>query len=81
MHFQLTLSQPRLKRSLDGLSFLLGPTVHQPVIRITAPWEVGEFPFHPEIKCVVQEQIRQNRADYSPNAEGNFLPRAAGPDW
>jgi hypothetical protein len=43
---------------LEGLGFLRGPAVHQPVIRVPAPREVGVCPSHPEIKCVVQKQIR-----------------------
>jgi hypothetical protein len=46
-----------LKLSLEGLGFLLGPTVYQPIIRIPTPWEVGVGPFHPEIKRVVQEKV------------------------
>jgi hypothetical protein len=47
MHLQVTLRQPSLKISLDGLRFLLGPTVHQPVIRISTPREAVVFPTHP----------------------------------
>jgi hypothetical protein len=72
MHFELAFRQPRLKFSLEGLSFFLGPTVHQPIVSIPTPWEVRVCPFHPEIKCVVQEQIRKNRTNYFPNAKGNF---------
>jgi hypothetical protein len=31
--------------------------VHQTVICVPTPWEVRMSPFHPEVECVVQEQI------------------------
>ena len=58
MQLQAAFRQPNLKLGPEGLGFLLVPAVHQPVIRIPAPREVGVCPSHPEIKCVVQEQIR-----------------------
>ena len=58
MQLQAAFRQANLKLGLEGLGFLRGPAVHQPVIRIPAPREVGVRPSHPEIKCVVQEQIR-----------------------
>jgi hypothetical protein len=64
MHFELAFRQPRLKFSLEGLSFFLGPTVHQPIISIPTPWEGRVCPFHPEIKRVMQEQIRNNRTNF-----------------
>jgi hypothetical protein len=57
MQLQPAFRQSRLKRSLDGFRFLLGPAVHQSVISIPTPWEVGMCPFHPEIKCIMQEKI------------------------
>ena len=41
----------------EGFSLLLGPAVHQPIVGIPTPWEVRVCPFHPEIKCVVKEQV------------------------
>src|SRR5215469_15486903 len=75
MHFELAFRQPLLKFSLEGLSFFLGPTVHQPIVSIPTPWEVRVFPYHPEIKCVVQEQIRKNRTNY-----GSLRGSARSPD-
>jgi hypothetical protein len=57
MHFQLALCEPCLKRSLDGLCFLLGSAVHQPVVCIPTPREVRMYPLHPQIKGVMQEEI------------------------
>src|SRR5207237_6581495 len=66
MQLQAAFRQASLKLGLEGLGFLRAPTVHQPVIRIPAPREVGVCPSHPEIKCVVQEQIRLNWANHAP---------------
>src|SRR5215469_8196541 len=40
--------------------------MHQPVVRIPAPWEVRVCPRHPEVERVVHKQIRQNRTDDTP---------------
>jgi hypothetical protein len=58
MQFQVAFFQARLKFGPEGFSLLLGPAVHQPIIGIPTPWEVRMCPFHPEIKCVVKEQVR-----------------------
>ena len=63
MHFQTALRQPGLKRGLEGQGFLLRSAVNKPVISIPTPWEVGMCPCHPEIKCVMHEQIREDRAN------------------
>jgi hypothetical protein len=65
MHLQVAFRQPGLKLSLESLGFLLGPTVHQPVIRIPTPWEFRMCPRHPYIKCIVHEKIGQNRANHT----------------
>ena len=66
MHLQAALCQPCLKLGLEGLRFLLVPAVHQPIVCIPTPREVGVRPRHPEIERVVQEQVCQNRADHTP---------------
>jgi hypothetical protein len=53
MHLQATLCQAGLKLSLEGFSFLLAATVHQPVVCIPTPWEAGVCPRHPEVKSIV----------------------------
>ena len=65
MHLQPALRQSGLKLGLEGLRFLLGPAVHQPIICIPTPREVRVCPCHPEIERVVQEEIGQNRADHA----------------
>jgi hypothetical protein len=52
-----------LKFDLEGLGFLLASAVNQPVISIPTPRKVWVRPRHPEIDRVMQEQVRQNRAD------------------
>jgi L-lactate dehydrogenase (cytochrome) len=42
-----------LKIGLEGLRFLLGPAVNQPVIRIPTPRKVWVRPRHPEVERVV----------------------------
>ena len=58
MQFQAAFRQPRSKLGPEGFCFLLSPAVQQPVIGIPTPREVRMCPVHPEIECVVQEQIR-----------------------
>src|SRR5438034_11282313 len=65
--FQLGLSvQPlrgRCAERVESLGFLLASAVNQPVISIPTPRKVRMRPRHPEIECVMQEQVRQDRAD------------------
>src|ERR1700750_1149180 len=63
MQFQAALYQARLKFGLEGVGFLLVAAVNQSVIRIPKPRKVRVRPRHPEIERVMQEQVRQNRAD------------------
>ena len=72
MQFQATLRHPSVQRVPYGPRLLLGPAVHQPVIRVRTPSQVRKSPRHPKIKRVVQEKIGQDRDDHSPNAKGNF---------
>jgi hypothetical protein len=58
VHLEAARFQSSLKLGLEGLSLLLGPAVHQPIISIPTPREVGMCPFHPEVECVVQEKIQ-----------------------
>jgi hypothetical protein len=41
MHLQAAFCQAGLKFDLEGLRFQLTATVHQPVVCIPTPWEVG----------------------------------------
>src|SRR5262245_23144803 len=42
---------------------MLDPAVNQAIVSIPTPWELRECPYHPEIKRVMHEQIRENWAD------------------
>ena len=66
VQFQSALRQPSLKLRPQGFRFLFSPTMYQPVIRIPTPREVGVCPLHPQVECVMQEQIGQDRADHAP---------------
>jgi hypothetical protein len=57
MHLKPAHVQPRLKFAPEGFGFLLAPAMHQAVISIATPWKVRVCPRHPEIKCIVQEEI------------------------
>ena len=46
----------------EGLRFLLGPTVHQPILCISTPRKIRMCPCPPEIKRVVHQQIGQDWA-------------------
>src|ERR1700730_2501702 len=49
MQFQATDCEASLKIGLEGLRFLLGPAVNQPIIRIPTPRKVWVRPRHPEL--------------------------------
>ena len=68
----MAFRQPGLKRSFESFRFLLGPTVHQPIVCISTPREFQMYPRHPDIKCIVHEKIGQNRANHAPYTKGNF---------
>src|ERR1035438_6488155 len=57
--------QWRLKLHLKSFRFLPTAAVHQSVIRIPTPWEIGMCPRHPEVERVVKKEIGQNRADHT----------------
>jgi hypothetical protein len=66
MHLQAAFCQAGLKFDLEGLRFQLTATVHQPVVCIPTPWEVGVCPRHPEVESIVQEKIGKYRANHAP---------------
>ena len=72
VHLQSALSEPGLQLGQQGLRVLLGSTVHETIVGVPAPREVVVRPVHPCIEAIVQEQIRENWANYSPYAKGNF---------
>jgi hypothetical protein len=57
VQFHSAFRQSGLKFSLEGFSFLLGPAMHQPVICIPTPREVGVCPLHPEVERIVKKKI------------------------
>ena len=63
MHLQTALRQTCLKRSHEGLGFLLVSTVNKTVIGIPTPGKVGICPRHPEIERVMHKQIHENGAN------------------
>src|SRR5258708_15191499 len=63
MQLQAALCQTRLKFDLESLGFLLASAVNQPVISIPTPRQDRMRPRHPEIECVMQEQVLQDQAD------------------
>src|SRR5208282_6281156 len=48
VHLHTLFCQAGLKFDLEGLRFQLTATVHQPVVCVPTPWEVGVCPRHPE---------------------------------
>src|SRR5258708_27713137 len=66
MQLQAALCQTRLKFDLESLGFLLASAVNQPVISIPTPRKVRMRPRHPEIECVMQEQVRQDLRNAPP---------------
>jgi len=66
MQFQAALRQPSLERFANALRLHLIPTMYQPVVRIPTPPEIRERPRHPEIKCIVHEEVGEDRAHHAP---------------
>jgi hypothetical protein len=66
MQLQAARCQARVKFGLEGYRFLLASAVHQPIVGIPTPPEVGAGPRHPEIERVVKKGVRQDRADHTP---------------
>ena len=58
MQLQTTRCQADLKLNLQSLCLLLASAVHQSIIGIPTPREVGVGPRHPEIERVVQKGVR-----------------------
>src|SRR5207302_9041446 len=65
MHLQTTLPQPRVKRSLDRLRFLLSTAMHKSIIRIPAPGSIRKRSPHPDIECVMHKQVSHHRTDHT----------------
>ena len=65
MQLQLAFRQTDLEVGLDGLRLLLRSAVHQSVVGIPTPRKLRVRPHHPAIERIVQEQIRQYRADHA----------------
>jgi hypothetical protein len=42
------------------------------VVRVTLEWDVRDRSRHPRVERIMQKQIRQDGAYYSPNAKDNF---------
>jgi hypothetical protein len=51
------------------------------IIGITLERDGRMVPPHPHIERVMQKEIRQERADYSPYAKGNFSFERVICDW
>jgi hypothetical protein len=61
MRFELTFPQPFLHGELDFQCLRLAPTVDHDIIRIPFERAAGEFPSHPQVEHVMQEDICQER--------------------
>jgi len=72
MELQLAPRKPPFNDRLDPLRLPLTPAMHDNVIGITLKGNGWITPPHPHIERIMEEEIGQQRADYSPNAKGNF---------
>src|SRR4030042_1450720 len=70
---KIALFKPALKHLFHQSSFGFDPTVHDPIISITAEWNLWIIPFHPFVKHIVKEEIGQQRADH-PTLRCSFRP-------
>ncbi len=66
MQFQAALRQPSLERFANALRLHLIPAMYQPVIRIPTPPQSGERPRHPEVKCVVHQEVGEESGSPRP---------------
>lgn len=69
MHLKSAFCQPGLKRSLEGLCFLLGPAVHETIIGIPTPWKIRVRPSQrPADDCGAKRRLNPNsRAQHAPS--------------
>ena len=51
------------------------------VVRVSLEWNVRIGSRHPRVERIMQEQIRQERTNYSPYAKGNFSFERVICDW
>ena len=72
MKLQLALGKPPLNRRSDPFGLPLTSAMDDDVIGITLKGNGWITPPHPHIERIMEEEIGQQRADYSPNAKGNF---------
>jgi len=82
----------RIENQLAGRKAILQRTPQRPrlfgalavtdaVVRVSLERDVRIDSRHPHVERVVQEQIRQDGADYALNAKGNFQFERAIRDW
>src|SRR5208337_2424992 len=74
MHLQAALRQAGLQLGHHGFRFSPAPTVHETIVSIPTPREVGVHPRHPAVEGVVQEEIGKYRADHA-TLRGAARPR------
>jgi hypothetical protein len=72
MKRQSAVSEPPLKRFAQRPRLLLTVAVTYRIIGIALEGDVRIVTTHPYVERVVEEEIRQEGTDHSPNAKGNF---------
>jgi hypothetical protein len=66
MKLKIALFKPALKHLFHQPSFGFSPTVHNPIISITAKWNLWIVPFHPFVKHIVKEKIGKQGTNNPP---------------
>jgi hypothetical protein len=59
----------------NRLSLTFAPAVDDHIIGVSFETQMRECPAHPQVECVMQEQVRQQGRHGSPNAKDNFRCR------
>ena len=81
MQFQTALRKSSLEGFSNNLRLVLAPTMHQPIICIPTPGQVGKRPRHPDIERIMHKEIGQDRANYALNAKDNFRFERTIVEW
>jgi hypothetical protein len=81
MQRQRALREPLLQRCPQRLGLFFTATMADRIIGVSLERNVRMVPRHPYVERVVQKEIRQERANYSPYAKGNFSFERVIWDW
>ena len=72
MQLQPTCRKPLRNSLFQAVSLCFISAMANHIVRVTLERDGRKLPAHPKIEGIVEIEIRQQRADHSLNAKGNF---------